>query len=103
MFAYPTLADAELAAPVIWAEVSGQSPPVADVLNAAYTIIGYGLSKGFPASTPSVRPKDDLHALLQPIFGLPPGTILKNIPWAQLFALLLQLMQGKLTGGVAVP
>ena len=108
MFAYPSTLDAETALMVVYKRATGTPTPAADLANACWVLLGYGLSIGLPEVSLSVRPTaaDPCCELAKALefVGEPrtsklgDGALLRLIPWKIVLPLLLQLLQGLLAG-----
>ncbi len=92
---YPTQAQFEEALPILFSEVIRSDPaPLADSVQAAYIVLGYGLSIGIPvpAVSPLTMPLSEARKL---IAGHPAtrGGPFNNLPWQQIIALVLAVIQ----------
>ena len=108
MYAYPATLDAEQALLVVYKRVTGTPTPAAELANACWVLLGFGLNLSLPevsmsAMSTAVDPGCDLAKELA-FVGKPhtsklgDGTLLKLIPWKVVLPLLLQLLQGVLAG-----
>ena len=100
MYAYPALADVQVAVPILRSALGGEDVAAKAVVHAAYVVAGFGLSlyPGDPAlfgSAEQAYGREDAIADLEQLAAPPSEEKFSNraIPWNLLLPIIMQLLQ----------